>query len=127
MRSTVAVFAFAFVVSLVTVGCESKKSSSSNNASEAIAHSNNLKTPEEKKEYLAAEAEGLSTAGKYDEAIKVCQHLLSNVDENFQKAKDILAKAKADLAAAAGKAVEDAKGAVEDATKGLGDIGTEKK
>ena len=118
---------FAFVVgSLVTVGCESQKSSStsSNNASEAIAHANNLKTDEEKKGYLAAESEGLSTAGKYDEAIKVCQHLLSDVDGNFQKAKDILAKAQADMAA--GEAAEDAKGALDNAAEGLGDIGTKK-
>ena len=91
--------------SAMVTGCAQKAASSS----EAIQHAKTLKTPQEQANYLISQAKAFLNSKQYQEAVKIAQHVLSNVDNNSQAAQDILAQAKTRLASAAQGAVQDLK------------------
>jgi len=88
---------------LVSSGCEKKAASSS----EAIQNSQSLKTVEEKAAYLLKQAESFYNSKEFQKAIETAQYVLSNLDKNYQPAKDLIEKAQAQLKAAAQKAAGD--------------------
>ena len=120
---------FLFVTVFVVNGCTTKPQAEkpANNSSEAIAHADNLKTAEEKKTYLCGQAERFLSEKKCEDALNTAQHILTEIDANFQKAKDIVEKAQADLKAAGTEAAEDLKKAADDATKTLDTKGIDTK
>jgi hypothetical protein len=96
------VLCFSFSVFL-SAGCTKKAGS----ASEAIQNSQALKTVQEKADYLIKQAQGFYNSKEFQKAIETAQYVLSNLDKNFQPAKDLIEKAKTQLQAAAQKAVGD--------------------
>ena len=91
--------------SAMLTGCAQKAASSS----DAIQHAKALKTPQEQANYLVSQAKAFLSSKEYQEAIKIAQHVLSNIDSNSQAAQDILERAKTQLASAAQGAVKDLK------------------
>lgn len=87
----------------LSAGC-TKKSASPN---EAIQSSQTLKTVQEKAGYLIKQAEAFYNSKEFQKAVDTAQYVLSNLDSNYQPAKDLIEKAKAQLQAVAQKAVGD--------------------
>ena len=71
-----------------------------------------MKTVQEKVNYLVDQANAFVSSKEFEEAIKTAQYILSNFDQNSQKAKDIIEKAKAELSKKATAAVDDIKGKI---------------
>ncbi|MFH0826792.1 MAG: hypothetical protein V1923_02730 [Candidatus Omnitrophota bacterium] len=88
---------------LLNAGCTKKSGS----ASEAIQNSQALQTIQEKVNYLIQQAEAFYNSKEFQQVIETAQHVLSNLDKDSQRAKDLIEKAKAQLQAAAQKAVGD--------------------
>lgn len=99
-------FLFLLVVGLVfgsMVGCGPKKEGSSR---EAIDVAGTMQTVQEKTDYLISQAKAFYNSDDFQNAIDICQYILSTLDRDSQAAKDLLEKAKDALAAHAQKAVE---------------------
>jgi hypothetical protein len=88
----------------LSAGCEKKAGS----ASEAIQNSQVMKTVQEKADYLVKQANVFYNSKEFQQAIQTAQYVLSNLDNNSQAAKDLIAKAKTQLQSAAQKAMGDA-------------------
>ncbi len=88
---------------LFVAGCAKSAGSSS----EAIQNSQALNTVQEKVDYLVKQAEAFYNSKEFKSAVETAQYILSNLDSNSAKAKDLIEKAKTQLQAAAQKAVSD--------------------
>ena len=89
---------FAVAISLILgsglLGCMERASS----AQDAIDKSKSYNTPEDRAEYLIAQADAFLKDGEFDEARKTSGFVLRNHNKNSEKAKSILAESKAELA-----------------------------
>ena len=95
-------------VSFGMIGCGQKPAA---NAQAAIEESKSKGTVQQQADYLVGQAKAFLSSKNYDQAMTVAQHVLSNLDQNSQAAKDVLMKAKEDMQKAAQGAVKDLKGA----------------
>ena len=93
-------------LSMVMAGCGPKKEASS---SAAIEKSKSLQTTEEKVDYLIKQAEAFYNSEDFQSAVDIAQHILSALDKDSAKAKELIEKAKEQL-----------KGAAKDALKNIG-------
>ena len=64
------------------------------NAQEAIQQSQSKGTPQQQADYLVGQANAFLSSKNYDQAMAVANHVLTNLDQNSQAAKNILMKAK---------------------------------
>lgn len=94
---------------VMVAGCSQQKAAT---ASEAIEQSKAQGTVEKQVDYLVGQAQAFVSSKNYDQAITVANHILANLDQNSEKAKQILEKAKADMKAVAEGAVNDMKNAI---------------
>lgn len=106
-------FLLILMLALVVAGCGQKKEATSR---EAINVAKTMETVEQKAEYLIGQAKAFYSSKEFQQAIKIAQYVLVNLDKDSQTSKDIIAKAKEALAVAARAALKDAK-------KRLGDLG----
>jgi len=105
MKGMMCVGAAAVIVcSLFLGGCGQKKAESS---SEAIQTSQTMTTVREKADYLVKQAQAFFNEKKYQEAATTLQHVLSDVDQNSQPAKDLLEKTMKELGSSAKGLVQD--------------------
>jgi outer membrane PBP1 activator LpoA protein len=89
------------------VGCSQKPAAE--NASQAIEQSKTQGTVQQQADYLVGQAKAFLNEKNYDQAMATANHVLSNLDQNSQAAKDILVKAKEDMQKTAQVAVDDMK------------------
>lgn len=87
-------------------GCAQKKAES---GSAAIEFSKTLESTKAKADYLLAQAQSFYNSKEFQDAVSVAQHVLSSVDKDSTKAKELLEKAKTEMAEAAKKALADFK------------------
>jgi hypothetical protein len=81
---------------LIIAGCGQQQSAVS--SQEAIANSQTLPTPDQKADYLVEQANRFLDREQFDDAIGTAQHVLMNVDQNSQSARQTLDKARDELA-----------------------------
>jgi len=93
-------------ISLALAGCGAKREASS---SAAIEKSQTMATVQQKVDYLSAQAKAFVNSKEYDQAVRVAQYILSNLDSNSQEARSLLDKAKEALATQAKAKLEDVK------------------
>ncbi len=87
---------FVLVLSMATLGCTHQAQSTSS-VQDVIAQSNTLATIDTKVEYLLTQAQDFIVHQKYDEAMALANHVLSNVDQNSRAAEAILEKTNSEL------------------------------
>ncbi len=88
------------------IGCSPKPAA---NAGQAIEESKSKGTVQDQVDYLVGQGKAFINNQNYDQAIAVANHILANLDQNSQAAKEILEKAKADIQKTAQGAVQDMK------------------
>lgn len=106
--------ALAVVMSLVALGCGGS-APQAKSSSEAIELSKAKTEVKAQVDYLVSQANQFINSEKFDEAVNVAKYILSDLDQNSDKAKAIMEKAKVELQKAA-------QGALDDAKKKLNDI-----
>jgi hypothetical protein len=93
-------------------GCVKK----ADDSAQAIAQSKELKTAEEQADYLIGQANAFLNSKEFDEAMKTARYVLSNLDQESEKAKAIIEMAKVEMQKAAESTAGDMK-------KTLGSLG----
>ncbi|MDP2653316.1 MAG: hypothetical protein Q8Q08_04720 [Candidatus Omnitrophota bacterium] len=108
----------AVVFTLGLTGCAQKPKSA--DAGAAIQQSSAMATVDEKAKFLVSEANAFLSSQKYEDAMKLANHVLSQVDQNSAEAKSILEKAQAEIKALAEKKAAEMKAELE---KKMGSLG----
>lgn len=78
-------------------------------SNDAVEVSKTLSTVKEKVAYLITKAEEFYNSDKFKETISITQHILTNLDQESQRAKDLLNKARSMLASKAESVAGEAK------------------
>ncbi len=105
MKKVSYLVAMLLMVCFLLPGCSPKKAESSK---EAIETAKSMKTPEQQANYLNKQAQAFFKSKEYNEAIKIAQHVLSQVDKESENAKKIIEDSKKQLQAKVKNAVDDA-------------------
>jgi hypothetical protein len=89
-------------------------------SNDAIEVSKTLSTVKEKVAYLITKAEEFYNSDKFKETISITQHILTNLDQEYQKAKDLLNKARSMFVSKAESVVGEAKKEIGNKLGGFG-------
>lgn len=119
MKSNKFVALFTCLVFVAAMaGCSQQPKSA--NSGDAIQQSKSLKDVEAQVKYLVSEANAYISSEKFDEAVTIAKHVLSQLDSNSAEAKSIIEKAQAQIKALAEKKAEEAKAALKKKMESLG-------
>jgi hypothetical protein len=77
-------------LAILLFGCTSQQAA---NSQEAIKESKTKGSVQQQVDYLVKQGEAFINSKDYDDAVAVANHILANLDQNAQEAKNILTKA----------------------------------
>ena len=117
MKNLLISFFFFSLILASLQGCNQQKAASSQ---DAIQQSQAIKTVDEQVKYLVSQANTFINSKNFDEAIKISQHILQDLDSNSQEAKTILEQAKAGLKKIAEQKVAEVKSDLTNKINSLG-------
>lgn len=117
MKNLLISFFFFSLVLASLQGCNQQKAASSQ---DAIQQSQKIKTVDEQVKYLISQANNFVNSKNFEEAVKISQHILQNLDSNSSEAKNILEQAKAELKKLAEQKVAEVKSDLTNKINSLG-------
>lgn len=101
----------ACVIAIGASGCQPAPQAAT--SQEVVQAAQAKATPQEKADFLVAQANAFLNSKNYDEAIKTAQYVLGNVDKNSTQARSVVEKATAELEKVARQKLEEMKGSAD--------------
>jgi len=103
-------------LSFIVVGCAQRAAT----PEEAIQQAQSKPSVDAQVNYLVGQANAFISSEKFEDAIKIAKHILSNLDANSQEAKSLIERAQEEITKMAQQKIEEAKGDVKNALGNLG-------